>query len=106
MARVDIRDSKNIDRLLGSIERPSGASPRLDGGDCYNMAVIPRMTPFRYDQPFFPETSATIVRFGFRAYDWQIVMITDAPLDVLSKLEGFRFPGESARAAEYRGYHY
>jgi hypothetical protein len=108
MPRVEIRDAKNHERLLGSVERPRGRSPRLDGGDCYNMAILPpRTVTSFYDAAAMPsEIQLKYVRFGFRAFDWKVVMITDAPLTDLMQLEGFRLPGETDDQAAYRHYHY
>jgi hypothetical protein len=102
--RVLVVDSKNPDRVLGSIERPRGNSPRLDGGDCYNIAVAPRITA-AYVMPYDPcEEPASImhVRFGFRCVNWQVVLTTDASLETLTKIEHFRLPGETAEQAHVR----
>jgi hypothetical protein len=46
------------------------------------------------------------VRFGFRCVDWNVVLTTDAPLDLLVRLEDFRLPGEKTEQAERRRYLY
>lgn len=103
VGRVLIVDSKNPDRVLGSVERPRGSSPRLDGGDCYNMAVMSPLSVTMRD-PYSPiEHSVSYVRFGFRCVNWTVVLTTDASLDLLAKLDSFRFPGEDAEQAHVRG---
>jgi hypothetical protein len=101
--RALVVDSKNPDRILGSIERPRGASPKLDGGDCWNVMVPQPVTagpmePYEY----MAMPSPLVVRFGFRCADWKVVLSTDAKLDLLLKIEHFRLPGETAEQAHVR----
>lgn len=102
--RVLIVDSKNTDRVLGSIPRPAGASPRLDCGDCYNVAVMGRINLATLYDPMFDTVSPSVshVRFGFRVVDRTVVLTTSAPLDLLAQIRDFRFPGESEEQAHVR----
>jgi hypothetical protein len=101
--RVEIRDSKNTDRVLGSVPRPSGASPRLDGGDGYNMAIMGRLSisAMPYD-PCEDMARVSHVRFGFRCINWNVVLVTDASLELISQIKDFRFPGEDEEQAHVR----
>lgn len=96
-SRVDIYDSRNRDRLLGSIPRPDVALrwPRL------SMAV---MEPFRWDAPPEPRPVSTHcnqvdfdVDYRPTQDGWtkEAVFATSASLDLLRRITGFRLPGET-----------
>ena len=102
VSRVEIRDSKNTDRVLGSVPRPSGNSPRLDGGDWYNIAVARRISISAMPYDPCADLSVSYVRFGFRDINWTVVLVADASLELLSQIEDFRFPGEDAEQAHVR----
>lgn len=101
--RVLIVDVKNTDRVLGSIPRPTGNSPKCDGGDSYVVAVMGPISVSAFD-PYasIMDTSVSHVRFGFRAVNWNVVLTTGAPLDHLAQIRDFRFPGESEEQAHCR----
>lgn len=101
--RVLVVDSKNPERVLGSIPRPGGNSPRLDGGDRYRMALMGRLaTCFEPDFSPMSQQSISYIDFGFRAVNWTVVLTTGAPLDQLVQIKDFRLPGEDAEQAYTR----
>lgn len=103
--RVEVRDSKNTDRVLGSVPRPTGNTPSLNGGDRYSMVVMGRMNlACELDPMLNPamETAISRVDFGFRCVNWNVVLITDARLDTLMLIRGFRLPGETEEQAHVR----
>lgn len=100
--RVLVVDRKNPDRVLGSIPRPRGDSPKLDGGDRYRMVTMSRLSVYDFNPTAPIEASVSYVDFGFRAVNWTVVLTTDASLDLLVKIEDFRLPGEDAEQVHVR----
>jgi hypothetical protein len=100
--RVEVRDSKNTDRVLGSIPRPRGNVPKLDGGDRYRMTTCGPITAFEFDSSAACSPTVYVVDFGFRCVNWTVVLITEAPLDMLVRIDDFRLPGENAEQAHVR----
>lgn len=107
-SRVNVYDSRNPDRLLGSVARPTTPA---NGCDRYRLSVMPRM-PRLMSTSVGPETELRYTTIDF-AYDhraspdkWTVeaILTTSATLNDLMKLREFRLPGETNQHAEHRQY--
>lgn len=99
--RVEVRDSKNPDRLLGSMNRPSMPNSQHDR---LRVACLSRISasPFDYRSVEMMEASISTVDFALRSVGWNVVLTTDASLELLVRIDGFRLPGESEEQAHVR----
>jgi hypothetical protein len=105
--RVNVVDSRNLQRVLGSIPRP------VFQGDYYRMAVMPRRAVC-YADAFSPTCPVSVDTVTFRRErlnsdcGWSVtpLLSTSDPLDLLMKIDGFRLPGETEVAARERRYSY
>ncbi|MEZ2409818.1 hypothetical protein AB6806_23790 [Bosea sp. RCC_152_1] len=101
--RVQIVDSKNHDRVLGSIPRPS-AKPM---GRCFEFTLSP---PISFMDVAEGPVSMSLYRIAleierrFDGWESEIYFSTSAPLDRLVQLRDFRLPGETRHDAEARLY--
>lgn len=104
--RVTVVDSKNHERVLGTIPAPTD----VPLGRSYNMALYRNLAFARLSDYAVPDI--TYVRFdivvthGVQRTGWQVItqygLATDAKLEDLAYLDDFRFPGESDRSAYMR----
>lgn len=102
--RVEVRDSKNNDRLLGTIEVRGEVR-----GRCYVFPLYPRMTAawVMGDAPF--SDSVEVIEMRVERVDeldkWsaKYVLTTDVPLSKLRELDSFTYP-QSDYSVEVRHY--
>ena len=111
MADIQVFDSKNKDRLLGTLEVPS-ADIR---GDKYEVALVKSPTHYRMDYINPPRscverllfdvewTRRTLAESSFcRTVEEKARMTTDIPLSTLMKLDRFLLPDETKTRANAR----
>lgn len=103
--RVPVVDSKNHERVLGTIPAPSDEPL----GRFFKMAVCRNLVLARLSAHAMPEithVTLDIVILGGQFEGWKMVqqmgLATSAKLEDLMMLSDFRLPGESAAEARHR----
>jgi hypothetical protein len=99
--RVDIYDSGNLERLLGSIKRPAFQ------GRLFRMAACQPCRAVDYSSSMVHSTIETAdfeveIKRGPNPLDVRGVLSTHTPLKTLLTIDGFRLPGETAEKASQR----
>jgi hypothetical protein len=102
---VEVRDSKNADRLLGYwTKRPARVTGRY-----YEVAVMPKMTPYLFgDEVPLDMPMPARVTFEYRmmhsADGWSahLCFATEATLEMLMQVDGFLLPNETPAQADRR----
>ena len=98
--RVEVRDAKNKERLLGTL--PRSVLERLRGPHDYIRVAVHKPLPiYQYDPYSIPESAVSIDTIDI-THDWFgdnysrfAVFITASPLDLLLRWGDFRLPEEN-----------
>jgi hypothetical protein len=101
--KVEVRDSKNKDRVLGSIINPPTKRGRYMRFPV--MERLPSMIPPADPMEMLDIKSVDLEidwRVEDSGYTQRAVFLTDAPLDRLMMMSNFRLPGETEEGAHIR----
>jgi hypothetical protein len=99
-SRIEVRDAKNPERLLGSIPRPAW-SPAMR---FIRMSVMQPMSirAYSYNDPLPEDLRVTTVSLGLAFRGYTPYLGTSDELNLLVGLRDFRLPGESEMQAAER----
>jgi hypothetical protein len=99
--RIEVRDEKNTDRLLGTMPEVAIA----ESAKHWRAATMSRIPVGVYGRDFDDEPVAVkTVTLTKHVRGWKVCFVTTDTLDDLMRLRDFRLPGESEEAAHQRHY--
>jgi hypothetical protein len=108
MLEVEVYDSVNKSRLLGTLKNPPALQPGRSHMVSYAYCHAGIVSHFNPNEPILPtleiEPIDLFIEWLTTDGGWihRAVIVTREPLSKLARLREFRFPGESDRAAYHR----
>jgi hypothetical protein len=104
--RIQVYDSVNKDRLLGSVPVPSCPAH----GRVVMFATRAPVVSYKYsslaDMNMRLDTINMEISTRYEAQTWtaEFILVTRSPLNLLTRIDGFRLPGETEAQARDRHY--